>query len=398
MLSYEFSRMPMSFIETTLNTARHLFPAYRVLEEAERTWDDEEPTYFKLRHPRRMKREYREEDIKIALRTQGVPPHELLAMRELQVARRERAKADEKRQAKRQAELEEEENLRIAIAEGTMTECGCCFDEYPLNRMIHCKNEEPHWFCSGCAKQTAVIEIGNAKYELKCMSVDGCEYGFSRGQKSRFLDEKTLMALDRNEQEANLRTAGLENLARCPFCPFAAEYPPVEQDRLFRCQNPDCEQVTCRLCKLESHIPKSCEENAKDIGFTVRRQIEEAMSAAMIRKCNGCGIPFVKQVGCNRMTCPTKGCDSVQCYACSKPCEYGHFDKRDVNGNLVSCPLHDSVEERHEQEVTRAEREQLGKVLAENPEYSEEDLKIKVSEEVKKSEEKRRERDISLYR
>src|ERR1700710_253921 len=77
--------------------------------------------------------------------------------------------------------------------------------------------------------------------------------------RSIFLDENTIIALERNEQEAVLRMAGIENLESCPFCPYAAEYPPVEVDREFRCQAPECEKVSCRLCKLESHIPKSCE-------------------------------------------------------------------------------------------------------------------------------------------
>ena len=147
--------------------------------------------------------------------------------------------------------------------------------------------------------------------------MDDCHAGFSLDQRyvgfpigrassnltrSLFLDEKTIIALERNEQEAVLRMAGIENLASCPFCPYAAEYPPVEFDKEFRCQAPDCEKTSCRLCKLESHIPKSCEEHAKDTGLSIRRQIEEAMSAALIRKCNKCSTPFVKEEGCNKMT------------------------------------------------------------------------------------------------
>jgi TRIAD3 protein (E3 ubiquitin-protein ligase RNF216) len=385
----------MAFIDATLNQARHhLFPSYRVLEEAERTWNPERPPYNKIKQPRKMKREYREEEVELALKNEATPQQEMLAMRELQTARRARKKADNKRQAERQAELDEEENIRKALAEGTMVECGCCFSDYPLNRMVHCDNEDLlHWFCRSCAKQTAETEIGNSKYELKCMSMDGCKFGFSNEQKSQFLDEKALIALDRNEQEANLRMAGIENLASCPFCPFAAEYPPVEEDRLFYCQNQDCEKVSCRLCKLESHIPKTCEENAKDNGLSVRRQIEEAMSAALIRKCNKCGTPFVKEEGCNKMTCTRGGCYNVQCYVCSKSCSYDHFNDRSRGGKPGNCPLFESVEVRHEEEVRKAEKEALEKVRAEHPEYSVEDLKIKVSDNVKRDEERRKAND-----
>lgn len=115
---------------------------------------------------------------------------------------------------------------------------------------------------------------------------------------SQFLDEKTRVALDRNEQEAVLRLAGIENLESCPFCPFAAEYPDIDVDREFRCQAPDCEKVSCRLCKEESHIPKSCDEyaieKAKEKGLSERHRVEEAMSDALIRKCNKCDTSFIK--------------------------------------------------------------------------------------------------------
>jgi TRIAD3 protein (E3 ubiquitin-protein ligase RNF216) len=208
-----------------------------------------------------------------------------------------------------------------------------------------------------------------------------------------FLDETTIIALERNEQEANLRMAGIENLASCPFCPYAAEYPPIEVNREFQCQAPDCEKISCRLCKLESHIPKNCEEHAKETGLSIRRQIEEAMSAALIRKCNKCQTPFVKEEGCNKMTCTRNGCRNIQCYVCSKSCDYNHFDDTRRGGKPGNCPLFESVEDRHDNEVKKAEKEALDRVRAEHPEYTEEDLKVKMSENVKKDDERRKAND-----
>ncbi len=131
-------------------------------------------------------------------------------------------------------------------------------------------------------------QIGLSKYELACMSMDGCTAGFSLDQQDLFVSPKTRIALDRIEQEAVLRLAGIENLETCPFCPYAAEYPPVEVDKEFRCQMPDCMEVSCRLCRNATHIPKTCAEIKRETGHSARREIEEAMSAAMIRKCNKC--------------------------------------------------------------------------------------------------------------
>jgi TRIAD3 protein (E3 ubiquitin-protein ligase RNF216) len=385
----------MVFIDSTLNdTRRHLYPAYMILEEADRTYDPAKTPYNKIKKPRATSSHWTPSRVEETLNREGTTADTMLVLRELQAARRARKKADDKRQAERQAQLDEEENIRRAQAEGTMLECGCCFCDFPLNRMVHCENEQAlHWFCRPCARQVAENEIGNSKYQIKCMSTDGCDFGFSRHTKNQFLDEKTLIALDRNEQEEMLRLAGIENLESCPFCPFAAEYPSVEEDREFRCQAPDCEKISCRLCKLESHIPKSCAEYAKDKGLSVRRQIEEAMSAALIRKCNKCGTPFVKEEGCNKMTCTRSGCFNVQCYVCSKSCSYDHFNDRSRGGKPGNCPLFENVEERHHEEVSKAEKEALARVRAEHPEYTEEDLRVKVSEDVKRDEERRRNSD-----
>jgi TRIAD3 protein (E3 ubiquitin-protein ligase RNF216) len=175
-----------------------------------------------------------------------------------------------------------------------------------------------------------------------------------------------------------LLMAAIENLATCPFCQYAAEYPPVEENREFYCLAPDCGKVSCRMCNLESHIPKSCKEHAKDNGLSALRVIEEAMSAALIRKCNKCEAPFVKEDGCNKMTCSR--CRNIQCYVCSVSLPpnsaYGHFDEKARGGKEGNCPLFENLEERHKTDVGKAEREALEKIRAEHPEVDEEQLKV----------------------
>ncbi|GKT93448.1 RING finger protein [Colletotrichum tofieldiae] len=204
-------------------------------------------------------------------------PNEKRALQELRAARKLQLK-----RINAQAQADKElQNFEAAKANGTVVECGCCFDDFALNRMVRCQGLE--------SAHTAENVVGQSKYELVCMSMDQCKAGFSRNERRKFLTDHLSAALDRIENEAILRMAGIENLERCPFCPYAAEYPPVESNREFRCDNPDCQKVSCRLCKEETHIPKTCEEVARDNGIGARHEIEEAMSAALIRKCNKCG-------------------------------------------------------------------------------------------------------------
>lgn len=79
---------------------------------------------------------------------------------------------------------------------------------------------------------------------------------------------------------------------------------------------------------------------------------------------------------------------------CSKNVrDYQHFGEgqRLVEGRRTDkCPLHENVEDRHEQEVKKAADEAMAKVRAENPGLSDADLMVKVSDRVKQAEDARR--------
>jgi TRIAD3 protein (E3 ubiquitin-protein ligase RNF216) len=324
----------------------------------------------------------------------GFPAHEdihRMIRLELEAARKIRKRGEDRREATRLAALVEEENIKAAERDGTILECGCCFGDYPLNRMVHCDNESSsHWFCRQCAKSTAEVEIGNAKYIVGCMHMGGCSGSFSMDQKTQFLEQSAIVALERNEQRAMLRMAFPDGLLEsCAFCSYSAEYPPMSENKEFRCESDDCKRITCRLCRKETHIPMSCEEAAKENGLSARRQIEEAMSAALIRKCNKCRTPFIKLEGCNKMTCSASGCSNIQCYVCSKSCGYEHFNDSSRGGKTGNCPLFEDAEVRHKNEVALAEKEALSKVQAEHPEFTAEDLAIKVSDAVQKDQDRK---------
>jgi TRIAD3 protein (E3 ubiquitin-protein ligase RNF216) len=74
-------------------------------------------------------------------------------------------------------------------------------------------------------------------------------------------------------------------------------------------------------------------------------------------------------------------------YVCSENvANYEHFG--DVGRGR--CPLHDNVEDRHEQEVKKAADEAMARVRADNPDLSDVDLMIKVSDCVKQAEDARK--------
>ncbi|KAI0914892.1 hypothetical protein F4823DRAFT_197309 [Ustulina deusta] len=362
LISQDFPRVPQLTIRNLLlENNMSVFETYTAMDEKLRNRDNTNMPWKEKKTLSKTKHEFTPDRLS-SLDMSVYKTEERAAFAEFAAARELRAMKD----AKIAAEAEEKSNYLRAQIDGQTSECGICFEECALNRMVRCEGETMHWFCRNCLKSQAESQIGMAKYELTCMSLDGCSAGFSRGQRALFLDKKLTVALDRIEQEAVLRMAGIENLETCPFCPYAAEYPPVEVDREFRCDNPRCLQVSCRLCRKETHIPKTCAEADADRGLDARHILEEAMSEALIRRCNHCQNPFVKQDGCNKIRC-TK-CGTLQCDVCRKTIkDYSHFNDLKRGGKAGQCPLFDESEDRYEAEVSIAEAEMRKKVVKENP-------------------------------
>lgn len=153
-------------------------------------------------------------------------------------------------------------------------------------------------------------------------------------------------------------------------------YPPIEQDREFRCGNDDCKRITCRMCKKDSHTPLNCEEAVKENKLDARHILEEALSDALIRKCNSCETKFVKIDGCNKMTCPK--CSNHQCYCCGDTIKgYDHFEG---GRNPKKCVTYDQqgIEWRHSNDVKKAEETVKARLREQQPDVSEEDLNIQV--------------------
>lgn len=64
-----------------------------------------------------------------------------------------------------------------------------------------------------------------------------------------------------------------------------------DQERLLICQREDCGITSCRQCKKENHLPKTCLEVAGDKKIDGLHLIEERMSEALIRRCPKCSEP-----------------------------------------------------------------------------------------------------------
>ncbi|KAL8716594.1 MAG: hypothetical protein Q9225_006084 [Loekoesia sp. 1 TL-2023] len=385
LLQGDFLDMPRKFIDLKFKESGHLYATYLALGLAQDTYETSEPRpYIKLKKTRRPSTtEFLTRDEMSPLSTAFQKLKE-----ELGAARAQRKKLQTQRQIEKaaaDAEAAEEKRLRDS---GQVMECACCFgDDITINKITFCSADEPHSFCFDCAATNANTQIGLSRYVLVCMDGSGCKESFSRQERERFLDTKTIEKLERLQQQTELREADLPNLETCPFCDFAAICPPIEIDREFRCSNPECEKVSCRKCRNVTHTPLSCEEFKKENGVSERHQIEEARTQAVLRKCPKCKSAIFKDGGCNKIMC---SCGGAVCDYCGKDItkeKYLHFrdgpTSTGIPGLRGKCPTHDNEHERNQQNMEKAEKEAMEKIRKENPDLSENDLRIKFRENVK---------------
>ncbi|KAI9373653.1 hypothetical protein BJX61DRAFT_370831 [Aspergillus egyptiacus] len=349
MLSREFALVPMQHIRNVLSEKKRLYHAFLNLYSDDNLLDQPVRSFARLRKARQN-----------AAPRRALPLSDII-VRELNAAKRQAAKLQE-----------EKDNEEEFIRTGNLIECQCCYVDVPANRCIPCEGTGVHFFCFTCIRKSAETQIGLLKYRLVCFDSSDCQAAFARSRLEKALGPSIMDKLDSLQQKDEIRKAGLEGLEECPFCEFKAIVPPVEEDREFRCKNESCKIVSCRFCKEKSHIPMSCEEAQKEKGIPERHLVEEAMSKALIRKCPTCKLGIVKEEGCNKIRCPN--CKGFMCYICQKDITkegYHHFARG-------SCFQDDSIyRQREQREIEQAEQAAIQKILAENPDMTEEQLRVK---------------------
>lgn len=178
--------------------------------------------------------------------------------------------------------------------------------------MVGCM--EGHLFCRQCVTSFAESKLGEQQTvsclgvlngltpkNITCMDTSGCQAVFSEVVLAEVVGERTMSLYHRLRQMKDLEMAAIDGLESCPHCPFALVIDNPDE-KLFRCLNPSCLKVTCRKCKRADHIPRRCEEVEAAFKLDKRHTIEEAMSAALMRRCPKCAKAYLKESGCNKIT------------------------------------------------------------------------------------------------
>lgn len=107
----------------------------------------------------------------------------------------------------------------------------------------------------------------------------------------------------------------------------------------FRCLNPTCSAITCITCSQPWLDPHTCFEASTatspndESPTSLRRHIEAARTLALKRTCPRCNTSFIKDSGCNKLTCV---CGYSMCYMCRQGLG-GGLDGGEGEGYLHFC-------------------------------------------------------------
>merc|ERR1712142_120472 len=141
------------------------------------------------------------------------------------------------------------EHLKMeARSAGLLEECPICLAPNCLpSDMISCM--AGHKFCKTCVITAAEGVLARGRGMVLCLGQ--CDSEVDVNQLQKVVKPNVLSKLMVIRQAEELKSAGLENLVSCPYCPYQTIMD-NQDDKVMRCLNPECGRDSCRLCKHSS--------------------------------------------------------------------------------------------------------------------------------------------------
>jgi len=201
--------------------------------------------------------------------------------------------------------------------------CHCCFDDLEENDLfIYCRAGK-HMFCYDCVKRYAESGLSEGNGTKKCMN---CSYQLAMDY---ILDENIMDKIKIQEEIKYVTEFAkiCEDFQVCPFCKrFGCIVVDDHINPWVECQK--CPKKWCKICKGDGHHGP-CDKIIDPTPDKIRNHIAETINNAAMHKCPHCSTAYLKDYGCNLMTCP--GCKGMSCYICNlkiqsvRGSKYWHF-------------------------------------------------------------------------
>lgn len=198
--------------------------------------------------------------------------------------------------------------------------CKACFEDFPIDQLIACSKASTkfhHVMCHKCVDLYTQTLCKNKYIDTKCCyftyGITKCDGIFSL---SDFQKCMTLVELDEFIELCEFTE--LTNLAKSSdnfqFCPTCGKYGLIVDSTIAQKVNClKCNIIWCTKCKTQhndSHCYKIYDRNNRE---QIRKMIENIINLYKIKKCPGCQKKYIKDLGCDHITC---NCGVNSCYKC----------------------------------------------------------------------------------
>jgi len=235
------------------------------------------------------------------------------------------------------------------------TECLVCMDNAPAALVLSCSaGADVHPVCKPCVYgylYAGMFDENKARRACVVAS-DGCAGSYGEPTLAAVLGPyyKAFARLEARDVLAGFAAASSSRVFTF-FCGNTAVMLDPDASMpgdVFACTA--CANVVCLLCGQRDHRPRKC----GDDGVAERVALEEAMTAIVVCACT-CGRTFVKEAGCNKMTC---ACGKYMCNACKTTIGgYQHFCSCGSRDACARCHLYSDVRAEEFARVRALEKE-----------------------------------------
>ena len=244
-----------------------------------------------------------------------------------------------------------------------ITKCHCCLDDSFENvdlvqcSQANCRNE--HFVCKMCLKRNIECQLESGIANLKCMfdMSDKCNGKYIVEYiKPLLTDEQNMKFMECLDMQEAIELAGIcDNYEICPLCnKYGCIFENMNNAGPVYLDCGRCNGRWCVMCKRSAHGSDDCYKLNFDDSLDldgrcslIDKFIQDIVLKKLSHACSSCGTKYIKEDGCNLMTCPK--CNRMTCYICNMSLQvkngnkYWHFAGHGLADVKAKCPLWNNI-------------------------------------------------------
>ncbi|KAH7303901.1 hypothetical protein B0I35DRAFT_517051 [Stachybotrys elegans] len=202
-----------------------------------------------------------------------------------------------------------ESSQQAAMRQHAEIECSICTEQHADYLLVNVGCANNHLYCNGCIARLYNDSLSDESlYPPRC-----CRQPISLDKVEPLLDPELIDRFQAREVEMSTSNRVYCHRSDC------SNFIPPKFILADRAECPNCQAVTCAICKSAEHQGSDCPQDE------ALKQLEQFAAREGWQKCYACGRFIELEFGCNHMTCK---CQAEFCYECGekwKGCQCAQF-------------------------------------------------------------------------